>query len=69
MRRQKRDKTERAYTKGYRNGLSGRSKESCPHDELNQRQAWLTGWRKGWSDHVDGYTGVSGIQASNQHHF
>jgi len=68
MKTQKRDKTERAYTKGYQNGLSGRSKEICPHDELNQRQAWLTGWREGWSDHVDGYIGVSGIQTSNQHY-
>ena len=67
MKRQKRDKSERAYAKGYQTGLTGRANDNCPHDEVNTRQAWLNGWRDGWSDHVEGYTGVSGIQKMNEH--
>ena len=67
MKRQKRDKTERAYTKGYNTGVSGRANDNCPHDETSQRQAWLNGWRDGWSDHVEGYTGVSGIHKRTEH--
>ncbi len=62
MKRQKRDKTERAFAKGYQTGNAGRSNEICPHQDTNeQRQAWLNGWREGWTDHVDGYVGVSGL--------
>ncbi len=62
MKRQKRDKTERAFSKGYQTGSSGRANDICPHtEETEARQAWLNGWREGWSDHVEGYTGVSGI--------
>ena len=68
MKRQKRDKTERAFAKGYQMGSQGRPNENCPHsNENDQRQAWLNGWREGWSDHVEGYTGVSGIHKVNQH--
>ncbi len=62
MKRQKRDMAERAFAKGYRTGNAGRSNEICPHHEVGeQRQAWLNGWREGWTDHIHGFTGVSGI--------
>lgn len=68
MKRQKRDMTERAFAKGYRTGNAGRSNEVCPHHDVSvQRQAWLNGWREGWTDHVNGFTGVSGISRDNSH--
>lgn len=67
MRRQKRDMTERAFSKGYQAGSSGRNKEACPHDNGDVRQQWLTGWREGRTDQWDGYTGVSGIHKLEIH--
>lgn len=61
MKRQKRDKSDRAYTKGYQTGVSGRSKDICPHVEPQLRQAWLSGWREGRIDNWDGMIGVSGV--------
>jgi ribosome modulation factor len=61
MKRQKRDRTNRAFVKGYYAGVSGRSKESCPFNEVASRQTWLSGWREGRTDQWEGYTGVSGI--------
>lgn len=67
MRRQKRDPNERAFQKGYRAGVSGRTKDGCPHDEGEIRQQWMTGWREGRTDQWDGYTGVSGISRMSLH--
>ena len=62
MRRQKRDKSNRAYARGYQAGVQGRSKSLCPYtDENIARQYWLNGWRDGREDNWDGYTGVSGV--------
>ncbi|MBU2712886.1 MULTISPECIES: ribosome modulation factor [Zooshikella] len=69
MKRQKRSREERAFQKGYQSGITGKPKESCPHDQLHQRQAWLTGWREGRTDSWDGYTGVSGIHKQQQLHY
>lgn len=54
MKRQKRDRLERAYSKGYQIGLAGRSKELCPHQELDTRENWLTGWREGRNGFLHG---------------
>jgi ribosome modulation factor len=67
MRRQKRDMTERAFTKGYHAGASGRNKELCPHATGEIRQQWLTGWREGRTDQWEGLTGVSGIHKLELH--
>lgn len=61
MKRQKRDKTSRAYTRGYQAGISGRSRDACPFTDIVTRQVWLGGWREGRTDQWAGYTGVSGI--------
>ena len=45
MKRQKRDRLERAHQRGYQAGIAGRSKEMCPYQTLNQRSQWLGGWR------------------------
>lgn len=47
MKRQKRDRGERAYSRGYQAALQGRSREACPFVEENLRQTWLNGWREG----------------------
>ncbi|MFK4753364.1 MULTISPECIES: ribosome modulation factor [Oceanospirillaceae] len=60
MKKQKRDLQERAFSRGYRAGIERRSKDLAP-PEGAMRDAWLSGWRSGRSDHWDGYTGVSGI--------
>lgn len=62
MRRLKRDKSERAFQKGYLAGLGGRSKESCPSENGVLHQQWINGWREGRIDNWEGKTGVSGVQ-------
>ena len=61
MRRQKRDKSERAYARGYMIGVARKSKELCPYGDLLTKQSWLGGWRQGREDQWDGYTGTAGI--------
>ncbi|MBV1920233.1 MAG: ribosome modulation factor [Pseudomonadales bacterium] len=61
MRRQKRDKSNRAYSRGHSAGLQGKSKEQCPYTDVTTRQFWLNGWRDGRTDQWQGFTGVSGI--------
>ncbi|MEM1142125.1 MAG: ribosome modulation factor [Pseudomonadota bacterium] len=61
MRRQKRDMNTRAFERGYQAGISGKSSETCPHLSEEPRIHWISGWREGHADHLDGYLGVSGI--------
>lgn len=61
MKRQKRDRTTRAYTRGYQAGVEGRSKEVCPFADIPTRQYWLSGWREGRADQWSGYVGISGV--------
>ncbi|WP_165461189.1 ribosome modulation factor [Atlantibacter sp.] len=46
MKRQKRDRLERAHQRGYQAGMTGRPKEMCPYQAINQRSYWLGGWRE-----------------------
>ena len=50
MKRQKRDKLSRAHSKGYKAGITGRSKENCQFQTLNTRSEWLGGWREAMGD-------------------
>ncbi|MGV3346589.1 ribosome modulation factor [Enterobacteriaceae bacterium LUAb1] len=50
MKRQKRDRLERAHAKGYQAGLSGHSKDICPYQTLDNRSYWLGGWRQAMED-------------------
>lgn len=51
MKRQKRDRLERAHQRGYQAGIAGRSKEMCPYQTLNKgHNGWEAGekpWRTG----------------------
>ncbi|MGO1246326.1 MAG: ribosome modulation factor [Oceanisphaera sp.] len=50
MKRQKRDRLERARTRGYQAGVSGRSKDNCPHHDFDAKGEWLGGWREAMED-------------------
>ncbi len=54
MKRQKRDRLERAHAQGYRAGVTGRSKEICPYQSLDTRSQWLGGWREAIEDRSGG---------------
>lgn len=54
MKRQKRDRQNRAYSKGYQAGIAGRSKEQCPYSNVEVKSEWLGGWREAISDKQDG---------------
>ena len=54
MKRQKRDRHGRAYSRGYQAGVSGRSKEICPYQNTEVKAEWLGGWREAVSDKQQG---------------
>ena len=60
MRRSKRDMIKRAFERGYQMGLSGRSREICPHGKGPNQLSWLLGWREGRIDQWDGVTALTG---------
>ena len=62
MKRQKRDRFQRAYVHGYKAGITGRSRDDCPSQEVNLREYWMSGWREGRTNQVQGMVGVAGIQ-------
>lgn len=62
MKRQKRDQTERAFTKGYQAGIDGRSRSICPHENGSARQQWLNGWRESRVDQWDGLNRLAQVQ-------
>lgn len=54
MKRQKRDRLERAHSRGYQAGVSGKNKENCPYQSADSKSEWLGGWREGVDDRVSG---------------
>jgi len=52
--RQKRDRQDRAHTRGYQAGISGRSKEHCPYQNASIKSQWLGGWREAIEDKQQG---------------
>lgn len=50
MRRQKRDRLDRAYSNGYQAGVSGKNRENCPYQNTSAKSEWLGGWREAMSD-------------------
>ncbi len=55
MKRQKRDRLERANSQGFKAGVAGRSKELCPYQGNDVRSEWLGGWRDAMEARNDGY--------------
>ncbi|MEP1743913.1 MAG: ribosome modulation factor [Kangiellaceae bacterium] len=55
MKRQKRDRFERAHSKGYHAGICGKASESCPFNSTDIKEQWLGGWREGRSALGEGY--------------
>ncbi|TVZ39436.1 ribosome modulation factor [Alteromonadaceae bacterium 2753L.S.0a.02] len=62
MRRQKRTSPVRAFSRGYRVGVAGKSKGLCPHTTGDARHEWLTGWREGREDHWNGFNTLAQVQ-------
>lgn len=50
MRRQKRDRLDRAHSNGYQAGIIGKNKENCPYQNRNAKSEWLGGWREAVTD-------------------
>lgn len=55
MKRQKRDRTERAHNKGFIAGINGKSSEQCPFSAANARESWLGGWREARTEISKGF--------------
>ncbi len=66
MRRQKRDKHDRAFARGYQLGVHGKSKDLCPYQDTDTRQSWLSGWRTGREDNWDGFIGTAGVAMNSE---
>ena len=54
MKRQKRDKLDRAHTKGYQAGIGGKAREQCPYQQLSIKSEWLHGCREAITDKNSG---------------
>jgi len=55
MKRQKRDRFERAHNKGYNAGISGKASDCCPFNTTDIKEQWLGGWREARSVVGEGY--------------
>ncbi|TQV87355.1 ribosome modulation factor [Aliikangiella coralliicola] len=55
MKRQKRDRFERAHHKGFTAGISGKSSEACPFTTSEVKEQWLGGWREARAEMGKGY--------------
>ncbi len=55
MKRQKRDRFERAHSKGYHAGVTGKASDSCPFSTTDVKEHWLGGWREARSAVGEGY--------------
>ncbi|REG86480.1 ribosome modulation factor [Marinomonas pollencensis] len=60
MKKQKRDLRQRAYLRGYRAGMAGRSKGLSVQYQESARPDWLAGWREGREDMWNGFSPVEG---------
>ena len=55
MKRQKRDRFERAHNKGFTAGINGKSSDACPFNSQEAREHWLGGWREARAEISRGY--------------
>ena len=59
--RSKRDRTTRAWQRGYKAGLIGRSQDQCPHQSPQPRSSWMDGWAAGHEDQTEGSVAIGGL--------
>lgn len=62
MKTMKRDPLNRAYSRGYQAGSKEKSRSSCPHENGETKQQWLSGWREGREDHWNGFNSQAHVQ-------
>ncbi|GLS27314.1 ribosome modulation factor [Marinibactrum halimedae] len=62
MKRQKRNPSDRAFSRGYRAGFEGRSRSQCPYETSTIRYEWLHGWREGREDQWNGFDSRASLQ-------
>ena len=55
MKSVKRNPADRAFSRGYQAGASGKSWDQCPFETASTRQHWMTGWREGREDSWNGF--------------
>ena len=55
MKRQKRDRFERAHHKGFTAAINGKSSEECPFSSTDIKEQWLGGWREARAEMSRGY--------------
>lgn len=55
MKRQKRDRSERAHHKGFNAGINGKAPSACPFETLEAKEQWLGGWREAREEVGKGY--------------
>ena len=46
MKRQKRNRANRAHSRGFNAALLGRTRSDCPFKKLEFKEEWLSGWRE-----------------------
>ena len=64
MKRQKRERSDLLFSRGFTAGLTGRSQDACPYQDVNLRQHWMAGWREGRSNEREGLFGIATLTAA-----
>jgi ribosome modulation factor len=64
MKRHKRERSELLYSRGFNAGITGRSQEMCPYQDINLRQHWMAGWREGRVNEREGFQGIAALHLS-----
>lgn len=54
MKRQKRDQSDRVFSRGYIAATRGISRSQCPYENGPKHQQWMNGWREGREDYWNG---------------
>ena len=59
MKRQKRNKVQRAFSQGYVAGVRGHPDDACPYTSVREaRGSWFGGWREGRTQYLAGYMDI-----------
>lgn len=62
MKTHKRNMVDRAFNKGYKAGMRGRSTDGCPYVTVAvERGSWMAGWRDGRNGFLSGYLDIESV--------